>query len=58
MTVDESKFRISVLEPNALPFAHDDLKSHALVVRELVGSDVIAKHLRNLGKGLVGSGGF
>jgi hypothetical protein len=44
MAVDESKLRVSILEPNALTPPHHHLKAHALVVRELVGRDVLAKH--------------
>jgi hypothetical protein len=44
MTVDQAEFRVRIFEPNALTPPHHDLKAHTLVVRKLVGCDVLAKH--------------
>ena len=54
VAVDETLARIRVLEPDPLPFPHDHSKAQALVVRELVGCDVRAKHLGKRIKRLVG----
>jgi hypothetical protein len=45
MTVDEPKLRVRIFEPNAFTLPNHDLKAHTLVVRELVGRDVLAKHI-------------
>jgi hypothetical protein len=45
MTVDEPKLRVRIFEPNSFTLPHHDLKAHTLVVRELVGRDVLAKHI-------------
>ena len=44
MAVDQTKPRVRVFEPNAFALPHHELKAHPLVVRQLVGCDVLAKH--------------
>jgi len=48
MTIDEAKSGVRILEPDALPFSHDHLEAHALVVRELVGRDVRSKDVEQI----------
>jgi hypothetical protein len=43
MAVDQAKLRIRILEPNTFTLPHHHLKAHALVVRQLVGRDVLAE---------------
>lgn len=48
VTVDEAKSGVGVFKPDALPFSHDHLKAHLLVVRELIGRDVRSKNLEQI----------
>ena len=48
MAVDETKSGVRIFEPDALTFPHDHLKAHLLVVRELVGRDVLSKNIEQI----------